>query len=470
MKKLILGLLYLGILASCQIQSKKEDIQNSSATLKVTLKNFSEKEHVMYYPKKERSSDAMKKVGVNAFELTVDMAYGEFATIFLKPIACQVFLTPGSTLNIEIDSLKVSDYTSYNGFWKGTKITGDNVKENTYLNKINDGWKLQEYSLSKLIKEDKVKDGGKYKELLTNYYQELQDGFKKANAEQNFHDDFVYYQKATLESAYVAALDFFDGRISHFLKDKAIMPEDYYDYRNDFDYCNDKLYARSMSYAEHISITATYNFTDDEAMFDNIDNLLYKDSYRNRIYLQLTYRFAQMSKNDATDFYNKIKSRVTDEKTLQEIDEAYETALKSGEGAELPNFAYRDRNGNIVQLSDFRGKYVYIDFWATWCGPCKAQIPYLKKLEEKYKNRNIVFVTISQDRNLKTWKKYLDDHHMHGVQLNSGTDKELSNFLGINGIPRFTFVDREGKLIVADAPRPQEIEQISKLFDSQEDL
>ena len=176
MKKLILGLLYLGILASCQIQSKKEDIQNSSATLKVTLKNFSEKEHVMYYPKKERSSDAMKKVGVNAFELTVDMAYGEFATIFFKPIACQVFLTPGSTLNIEIDSLKVSNYTSYNGFWKGTKITGDNVKENTYLNKINDGWKLQEYSLSKLIKEDKVKDGGKYKELLTNYYQELQDG------------------------------------------------------------------------------------------------------------------------------------------------------------------------------------------------------------------------------------------------------------------------------------------------------
>lgn len=73
-------------------------------------------------------------------------------------------------------------------------------------------------------------------------------------------------------------------------------------------------------------------------------------------------------------------------------------------GALSPNFNCTDLSGKKVSLSDFKGKYVYIDIWATWCGPCQREIPHLQKLEEKYHGKDIYFVSISCDNNKKAWE------------------------------------------------------------------
>lgn len=148
--------------------------------------------------------------------------------------------------------------------------------------------------------------------------------------------------------------------------------------------------------------------------------------------------------------------------------------LKKGNLA--PSFYnYENYTGGFSSLEDFRGRYVYIDIWATWCKPCIAQIPYLKKLEEKYKKKNISFVSISidDDRRFngswdtahKMWKKIVREKDLSGVQLWAAEDYiRLSEKYMIKGIPRFILIDPQGKIIDSNAKRPAD-PALSIMFD-----
>jgi thiol-disulfide isomerase/thioredoxin len=76
-----------------------------------------------------------------------------------------------------------------------------------------------------------------------------------------------------------------------------------------------------------------------------------------------------------------------------------------------------DVSGRVVELSAFKNKYVVIDFWASWCGPCLANVPYLNKLIKSYGGDSIGFVSISVDSDLKKWEKAIMDYKIEGVQL-----------------------------------------------------
>jgi thiol-disulfide isomerase/thioredoxin len=123
-----------------------------------------------------------------------------------------------------------------------------------------------------------------------------------------------------------------------------------------------------------------------------------------------------------------------------------------------PAFDYLNFKGGNTKLSDFKGKYVYIDVWATWCGPCRAEIPFLKKVEEKYEGKNIAFVSISIDvqKDLEKWQKFVAEKQLGGVQLFADKDwnSDFIKSFSINSIPRFILIDPTGKVVSADAARP----------------
>ena len=90
------------------------------------------------------------------------------------------------------------------------------------------------------------------------------------------------------------------------------------------------------------------------------------------------------------------------------------------EGDQAPTFKYLDINGKEVSLSDLKGKYVYIDVWATWCGPCQYELSHLKELEKKMHGKKIVFVSISCDKDKAAWEKMVKEQGLGGVQLHNG--------------------------------------------------
>ena len=127
-------------------------------------------------------------------------------------------------------------------------------------------------------------------------------------------------------------------------------------------------------------------------------------------------------------------------------------------GQSIPEFTFLDIDDKEVALSEFKGKYVYIDCWATWCGPCKQQLPALKQLEHKYKGKDIVFVSISSDSDSNKWKNMVKEQKLGGVQLikTLPTYSEFSDLFMINAIPRFIILDKEGKVFDANVTRPSD--------------
>ena len=146
-----------------------------------------------------------------------------------------------------------------------------------------------------------------------------------------------------------------------------------------------------------------------------------------------------------------------------------ENANSLKKGADSPKFNYPDTNGKNVSLDDFKGKYVYVDVWATWCAPCKGEIPFLKKLDEEYKGKKIVFVSLSIDemKNKDKWLKMVKDKNLQGVQImaDKAWNSDFVKAYNIRGIPRFILIDKEGKILNDNAPRPSN-PNLKELFNS----
>lgn len=136
------------------------------------------------------------------------------------------------------------------------------------------------------------------------------------------------------------------------------------------------------------------------------------------------------------------------------------TINKTGAGEPAMPFEGSTPDGKTVSLADFKGKVVLVDVWATWCAPCRAQIPHLKKLEEELHGTDVVFMSYSVDKakDLEKWKTMVKDGKMGGVQL-IGSDAFKSPICvdyKITSIPRFLVFDKLGRIVSVDAPRPSD--------------
>jgi thiol-disulfide isomerase/thioredoxin len=134
-------------------------------------------------------------------------------------------------------------------------------------------------------------------------------------------------------------------------------------------------------------------------------------------------------------------------------------AGKKMNNSKAPNFDYENHAGGKTTLESLKGKYVYIDLWATWCGPCRAEIPFLKELEKDLHGKNIAFVSISTDseKDHEKWRTFVKEKELTGIQLYA--DRANMDFIkafNVNSIPRFILIDPTGTVVDADAARPSD--------------
>ncbi|SFN69516.1 Redoxin [Bizionia echini] len=194
-------------------------------------------------------------------------------------------------------------------------------------------------------------------------------------------------------------------------------------------------------------------------------------------------------KTELSTFYNSnkaIDSSITNDasKNLEPMLKSLKSYIGSAialknefpKGTPSPTFSdYENYDGTTTSLSDLAGKYVYIDVWATWCGPCKAEIPFLKEIEKEYHGKDIQFVSLSidddrshggsWDKAREDWKAMIADKELGGIQLFApkGWQTEFIQDYKINGIPRFILIDPTGNVVSPDAPRPSS-DELKALF------
>ena len=137
--------------------------------------------------------------------------------------------------------------------------------------------------------------------------------------------------------------------------------------------------------------------------------------------------------------------------TEEDPDLQYATTLLTP-GTPVPDFTLNDVNGKPVSIKDFLGKKVVLVFWASWCPDCREEIPLLKKMQAKASPEKVAFVSVSFDRKEETWKNFVRENQLGGVQLFDAAGKKDSTVgtdYGVKWIPALYLIDEKGKVELA---------------------
>ena len=168
-------------------------------------------------------------------------------------------------------------------------------------------------------------------------------------------------------------------------------------------------------------------------------------------------------KNMDADYYTKEKEVLDKlpelfQKQYDRVNGKSSVKVKGSlDGKPSPEFNnYENFKGGTTSLKDLRGNYVYVDVWATWCGPCKREIPHLQKLEKEFEGKKIKFVSISVDKvsAKEAWRKMIGDKKMSGIQLFATQGDHFAKDYVISSIPRFILIDPKGVVVKSKMTRP----------------
>lgn len=360
-----------------------------------------------------------------------------------------LFLEPDKDLQVSFDG---------ETFYKNVDFAGDNAAVNRYLN-------TTQFAKMNFTAAKRAEDA--FLHSVDSVYQANMDALNKAQLPENF----TRQEQERLKYASYALLPLYQNYYKYLNNVADFTPSDtYYAKLQELS----PIDASLMSYPEYREFITNAVYANVLRMGNGDMDQQFMDYLTAHVkdpkvleYVTDAYIYDKVSRSGVDgaealiDFYHK---NVKDPALTKRFDETCTQweAVKAGQPS--PTFTCPDINGKSVSLADLKGRYVYIDVWATWCGPCRGELPHLKKLEEAYAGKDIAFVSLSCDSNKAAWEKMVKDGDMKGIQLFMGPKDDFMDKFMITGIPRFILLDREGKIVKADAPRPSE-PSISKLFD-----
>ena len=352
---------------------------------------------------------------------------------------------------------------SYNATKKDStlQITGSLSAINNYL--------LAKGKLSKELMGDQkemfLKDEAAFKEHILKIKTAEEDLLFKTDG---ISEDFSNMEKNSINYEYLATLNNYKTYHGYYSKNRAFEPsENFLDDLKGLDLENEKDFLNSKFYRDIVSSKLRDKTSDlvkqDSTISSDIAYLKVVSELNNqKIKNKLLYddaRYGITYTDNLEEYYKLFSKNSTDEENNTKIAADYKKLKSLAKGSPSPKFSdYENNAGGKMSLEDLKGSYVYIDVWATWCGPCIAEIPSLKKVEKEFHNKNIKFVSVSIDTEdaYDKWKKMIVDRELGGIQLlaeNAWKSQFVQDYM-IKGIPRFILLDAEGKIISANAPRP----------------
>ena len=201
------------------------------------------------------------------------------------------------------------------------------------------------------------------------------------------------------------------------------------------------------------------------------DSVARANFMRAMLYLQVFQDYDKASKlfeQMRIDFLGLPAATAADEMLakIKEQQASLSTFAGLKPGTTFPDFAEKDVAGHPMSVSQYKGKIVLVDFWATWCGPCRAELPNVIAAYQKYHDRGFEIVGISLDDNESQLKSFVTEHKMQWQQYFDGKrwNNKLSRKYGIESIPASFLLDREGKIVATDLRGDDLDTQLAKLL------
>lgn len=445
MKKIVTSIAVISLLAACGEKAAEGNVDYAVLSGKVSSVDAKGENQKLLLL---QNDEVVKEIPVQAdgtFRDTIrEIGDNHFYYLVENPaVQTPLYLANGTnmelTLNEEVSKTMVSG--------SQTKQTQYLIERNSFINdRINGadsnlfGQKPQEF-----------------KENVKAFFAELD---KKLKA-YGFDEEFVKNQEKWTNYKFVEYLTIFPTYHRYTSGNEAILPDDFYAERDGIDYDNAEEFRTIDTYRDLVrskfyTIINNPNDAENIKKFISEVNALKSDNIRADL-AKGTFQLISPSSTVNKEIIDFINKNVTDEKVKEAAKKAYDVATKLIPGSPSPKFSnYENFNGGTTSLDDFKGKVTYIDIWATWCLPCRGEIPALKELEKKFHGKDVAFVSISIDQNKDEWKEFVKSEDLKGVQLfaENAFESQFIQDYGIRQIPTFIIIDKEGKIVNADAPRP----------------
>lgn len=371
-----------------------------------------------------------------------------------------IYLTPGSNIIINADA---------NDFDNTLKFSGKAFERTVYL-------RSKEQAKEQLKGQDPVAlyglDEAGYKQKMKEIQNKLE---VNLNETSGLASDFKVKEKRNLYYEYLSDLDRYEGYHEYYTKKEGFkVSADFLNELKTVKLDNAEDYKGLEGYRELVNSyyrNKAEELKNEKQIPGEIAKLKTYAAIPNSIIKnEMLFQSAQgniVYTKNIKEYYKLFMESSTNEEYKKVITKSYNVLLKVGKGLPSPKFNYENFAGGTTSLESLKGKFVYIDVWATWCGPCKQQIPFLEKVAESYHDKNIAFVSISVDKakDRDAWKAMVEKNKMKGIQLlaDSAFNSQFIKDYAINGIPRFILLDPNGNIIDANAPRPSD-EKLIELF------
>ncbi len=445
MKKLII------LLIAITIYSCDKEVKPSYVVFNGTIENSTANKARIF----GNNFDKQLSISENGtFGDTLNIEKEGYYTLRIGRESTPIYMVQGSDFGVVLNAKEFDESLVY---------TGDAAAENNYL-------------AAKFLLSEKEKPFAEvYKMSETDFHNELSKSneavIKLLNEAGQISDTFKNAEIKELEYSNIMNLENYPAYYVYLTSAKDFnVSESFFDSIKDFNYKDTLAYRNSNGYQN--LMLAHYGRLSDEdskengqnktvSFIKNVDNTLPDGFAKDNLMSQfLTYNL----KADASleEVYTLYKSANSNPDNLSKIAETYNLLKNLVPGKSSPSFAYENHNGGNTSLDDLKGKVVYVDVWATWCGPCKREIPFLKEVEADYHDKDIAFVSISIDvkKDYDNWRNMVNEKELGGIQLMADNDwksKFVTDY-GIRGIPRFILIDSKGNIINSDAPRPSNYE------------
>lgn len=378
-----------------------------------------------------------------------------------------LWIAPGKTLTIDFDGSNFKETVAFGG---------DLALPNQYLLE-----KTPETSANYRAINAGYRPPNQPEDFLriTDSVLQLEQDLLKAFIDQNPDLDtaFIRMEETAIQYSYLANLQNYPSRV-YFYNSEVSIPDDWTDFMEGV--VMDDPWLLTIPDAKYFVVgyvtekALMISGIDRQATWGNIDLLrtlfdVVENEFMNPemvdalLYEKLKQHMDARGNKDIEDLVARYLAVVQNEehqKTIEDIDQQW-NALKPGQPA--PAFTVLDIDGNEHSLSDFHGQFVFIDFWATWCGPCIAQIPALEEIYHDYKDRNIAIMSISVDKNKEDWENDVREKNHPWLQFHDGTN--MNDFFLVRFIPTFVLIGTDGNIIEPRAPYPSD-QELRVLLDS----